>query len=144
MLSRFLLYMIEDTFLLFRVLFYVIEDVLFPYSTFYLNIEDGDCMCMCICVCIRVVGYFPPVSCASFLSPFEEGLHRVSRYTSGTNPPPRKLDFPLVTTPYRSFVTTTPRRVVRVLFSTRRSYPFDVSHLSPAVRVALTLYTFVS
>lgn len=102
-LSRFLFYMIEDTFLLFRVLFYVIEDVLLPYSTFYLNIEDGDCMCMCICVCIRVVGYFPPVSCASFLSPIEKGLHRVSRYTSGTNPPPRKLDFSLVTTPYFFF-----------------------------------------
>lgn len=137
--------MIEDTFLLFRVLFYVIEDVLFPYSTFYLNIEDGDCMCMCICVCIRVSLDTSRRSLALlFLSPFEEGLHRVSRYTSGTNPPPRKLDFSLVTTPYRSFVTTTLRRAVRVLFSTRRSYPFDVSHLSPAVRVALTLYTFVS
>lgn len=54
MLSRLLFYTIEDTFLLFRVLFYVIEDVLFPYSTFYLNIEDGDCMCMCICVCASV------------------------------------------------------------------------------------------
>lgn len=104
MLSRFLFYMIEDTFLLFRVLFYVIEDVLFPYSTFYLNIEDGDCMCMCICVCIRVRWILSAGLLRFFSLSFRERVtHRVSRYTSGTNPPPRKLDFSLVTTPYFFF-----------------------------------------
>lgn len=112
MLSRFLLYMIEDTFLLFRVLFYVIEDVLFPYSTFYLNIEDGDCMCMCICVCIRVVGYFPPVSRASFSLSFRGRVTPSLSLHKRNEPAPSKtrLLFGYYTLPFFCYYNPAPRR----------------------------------
>lgn len=81
-LSRFLFYMIEDTFLLFRVLFYVIEDVLFPYSTFYLNIEDGDCMCMCICMCVHPCRWILSAGLSRFFSlSFRERVYTESLVT---------------------------------------------------------------
>lgn len=135
LLSRFLFYMIEDTFLLFRALFYVIEDVLFPCSTFYFTSKT---VIACVYVCIRVVGYCLLVSCF-FL--FSGKGYTVSLVTQAKQPSTFLwLLHPIAFFRYcptlhrsRSFF------VDSLVVSLRRS-----SLPSLTVRVALTSYTFVS
>lgn len=118
-LSRFLSYMIEDTFLLFRVLFYVIENVLFPYSTFYLNIEDGDCMCMCICMCVHPCRWILSAGLSRFFSlSFRETVTPSLSLHKRNEPAPSKtrLLFGYYTLTF-SFVTTTLRAASFAFFS---------------------------
>lgn len=118
-LSRFLFYTIEDTFLLFRVLFYVIEDVLFPYSTFYLNIEDGDCMCMCICMCVHPCRWILSAGLSRFFSlSFRERVTPSLSLHKRNEPAPSKtrLLFGYYTLTF-SFVTTTLRAASFAFFS---------------------------
>lgn len=101
LLSHFLFYMIEDTLLLFRPLFWVIEDVSFFLALRFISRRRW-WLHVHVCMCASVLlDTFRRISCLFPL--FGEGLHRVSRYTSGTSP--RKLDFPLIAMSYYSFVT---------------------------------------
>lgn len=115
LLSHFLFYMIKDTFLLFHALFYVIEDVPFPCSTF--DFTSKWWLHVHVCMCASV-GYFSPIF---FFPPFEEGLRRVSRYTSRTSHPLENSTF-LWLLSHHSFVPCT---LSFAFFC--RSYPFDVS-----------------
>lgn len=74
-------------------LFYVIEDVL---SLLYVSLYTSGCTCVCVCVCASGSSRFFPL--------FGEGLHRVSRYTSGMSRPLEYSTFLWLL--YHSFVTT--------------------------------------
>jgi len=99
LLSRFLFYMIEDTFISFCALFYVIEDVLFFCFTFYFTSKTSKTVVVCVHVCIRAVEYCLLVSCFFFL--FSGRGYTNSRELSlHKRNDPWKIDSPLITTPY--------------------------------------------
>lgn len=101
LLSRVLLYMIEDTFLLSRALFYVIEDVLFSRSTFYFTSKMVDA-CACVYACASVLLDTFRRSLVFF--PLFQGRVTPSLSLHKQNDSsPRKLDFPLVSTFYLFF-----------------------------------------